>query len=100
MNVAETPNIETVLKIVRDWPPEQRSLLVREIVKTLETPSHARRDTLGRALGLLATDRPAPTDAERDRGVVGGTPYRAVWPMTVLLDTNRAALPRHMGDSL
>jgi hypothetical protein len=64
MNVAETPNIETVLKIVRDRPPEQRSLLVREILRTLNAPSHARRDTLGRALGLLATDRPAPTDAE------------------------------------
>ncbi len=61
------PNYETVLDIVRTWPITQRLALVQEVLATLApavptTPQ--RQPTLSRARGLLATNRPAPSDAE------------------------------------
>lgn len=56
----------SVLHTVRTWPARQRYLLVQELLKTLEPeakPAPA-EDTLSLARGLLATDKPAPTDEE------------------------------------
>jgi hypothetical protein len=67
MDVVDTADYNTILQIVRDWPPRQRFNLVQEVLKTLtpeETSKRPQRRTLDQALGLLATDRPAPTDAE------------------------------------
>ncbi len=58
---------ETILQVVRNWPPTQRFALVQKVLKTLapepELP-RARRSTLEKAFGLLAAERPAPSDAE------------------------------------
>ena len=64
MNTLELVNYATVLDTVREWPIENRLALVQDVLKTLQpTPSHPRRDTLSKALGLLATSEPAPSDA-------------------------------------
>jgi len=67
MNVLETDSYETVLKTVRQWPPDRRFALVRDVINTLSPeviPSRPRHKTLEKALGLLATSRPAPSDAK------------------------------------
>ena len=58
---------ETVLETVRRWPLDRRFALVQDIISTLAvevTHPGSTRQTLPRALGLLATDRPIPSDAE------------------------------------
>jgi len=63
----EMSNYETVLQTVRNWPTSWRFALLQEVLESLSPPAEARRhkrDTLPRALGLLSTDRPAPSDAE------------------------------------
>jgi hypothetical protein len=67
MSTPETMNYETIRKIVRGWPASQRFTLIQDLLRTLappETAERLRRNTLDQALGLLATDRTAPTDAE------------------------------------
>jgi hypothetical protein len=56
----------SVLHTVRTWPARQRYLLVQDLLKTLEpaVESTEKEDTLSLARGLLATDKPAPTDEE------------------------------------
>jgi len=56
----------SVLHIVRTWPARQRYLLVQDLLKTLEPEAESTQagDTLSLARGLLATDKPAPTDEE------------------------------------
>ena len=64
---SSAPNYETVLNAVRTWPATQRFILVQEVLATLAPeglPASERQPTLPRALGLLATDRPAPSDAD------------------------------------
>ena len=67
MATSETLNYETVIKSVRNWPPARRFSLMQDVLKTLaqeaETP-RAKRNTLQKALGLLATSQPPPSDAE------------------------------------
>ncbi len=58
---------ESVLAIVRAWPPEQRLLLVQDVMKTLETAFRSgqlRRQTAEEALGLLVTNQAPPSDRE------------------------------------
>lgn len=62
---------ETILHTVEDWPVEQRIQLIQDILSALKSsqttqmPSRPpRKRTLEQALGLLATDKPAPSDAE------------------------------------
>ena len=62
---------ETVLLKVRRWPPDQRVALIQDVLGTLvpqpdQTPS-SRRNTLSRALGLLATNNTTPTDEEVEK---------------------------------
>ena len=67
MNTLKTNSYDSVLQTVRQWPPDRRFALVRDVINTLETevsPSRPRRKTLKKALGLLATNRPAPSDAQ------------------------------------
>lgn len=59
-------NYTSILHTIRTWPARQRYLLVQDLLKTLEPevePIQA-EDTLRLARGLLATDKPAPTDEE------------------------------------
>ena len=55
------------MTLVRSWPVDQRSSLVQDVLATLAPEASSiqqRQPTLGRALGLLETEEPAPTDAE------------------------------------
>ena len=67
MNTTKANSYDNVLQMVRQWPPNRRFALVRDVINTLATevfPPRPRRKTLKKALGLLATSRPAPSDAE------------------------------------
>ena len=61
------PSCETMIKIIRAWPTAQRFTLIQDVLSTLAPYVRAvspRQPTLPQALGLLATNRPAPSDAE------------------------------------
>ena len=67
MSHLENINYENVLKTVRQWPAVQQMELVQDVLRTISAridPPKKRTRTLDQALGLLATDRPAPTDEE------------------------------------
>lgn len=67
MGIPEGNSYETVLRTVRQWPPDRRFALLRDVINTLATemrPLRSRRSTLDEALGLLATSQRAPSDAE------------------------------------
>lgn len=67
MNTIRANSYDSVLQTVRQWPPDRRFALVRDVINTLAadaSPFRPERKTLERALGLLATSRPAPSDAE------------------------------------
>ena len=66
MNQPATCNYEDILTVVRQWPATQQVALVQDVLNTLES-ARPRQATLSRALGLLATDQPAPTDEEAHR---------------------------------
>ena len=70
MNAIENISYEGVLKIVSQWPTAQQMALVEDVLKAISPrvePPKKRQRTLGQALGLLATDRAAPTDEEVER---------------------------------
>jgi len=70
MDTRKTVSYETVLDAVRQWPPDRRFALVQDVLSTLAPevlPSRPRPKTLEKALGLLATSQPAPSDAEIKR---------------------------------
>jgi hypothetical protein len=70
VNTPEPTGYEAVLNTVRRWPPDRRLALVRDVLGTLAPevePSRSRINTLEKALGLLTTDAPAPSDAEIQR---------------------------------
>ena len=67
MSIFETLSYQTVINIVRRWPPDRRFALVHDVFETLlpeMSPPRRKRKTLNEALGLLATEQPAPSDAE------------------------------------
>jgi hypothetical protein len=67
MSAVKKTDYETILRAVRAWPLEQRFTLVQDVLKTLApVVAHVPPpgNTLDQARGLLATDRPAPTDVE------------------------------------
>ena len=67
MDTLATTSYQTVLDAVRQWSPDRRFTLVRDVLNTLapEVAHHRpRRKTLEKALGLLATSQPVPSDAE------------------------------------
>ena len=58
---------ENILKIVREWPTTRRFTLVQDLLKTLAPSQEGpppKRETLRKALGLLSSDQPAPSDEE------------------------------------
>ena len=58
---------ENILKIVREWPTARRFTLVQDLLKTLAPSQESpipKRETLRRALGLLSSDQPAPSDED------------------------------------
>ena len=70
MNTPGATGYETVLNVIRRWPAERRFALIKDVLNTLApevTFPQPRRKTLEQALGLLATDQPAPSDAEVQR---------------------------------
>jgi len=65
-----SPDVESVLHIVRRWPPAQRFVLMQELLKTLAPPEPdalPKPTTLDQARGLLTTDRPPPSDDDVTR---------------------------------
>jgi hypothetical protein len=67
MDTPGTISYETVVNTVSQWPPDRRFVLVQDILSTLApkvSPPRPRCKTLEKALGLLATTQPAPSDAE------------------------------------
>ncbi len=67
MDTLATTSYQTVLNTVRQWPPDRRFALVQDVINTLASEvahPRPRHKTLEKALGLLATDQPAPSDAE------------------------------------
>lgn len=66
MNAGGADEYEAILDVVRGWAPARRFNLVQAVLQTLAPPEAPTGDqpTLDRARGLLATDQPAPSDAE------------------------------------
>lgn len=67
MATVEPINYKAVIEIIRGWPPASRFSLVQDVLKTLAPEvesSQSKRNTLEKALGLLATNQSAPSDAE------------------------------------
>jgi hypothetical protein len=61
-----------VLETVTQWPPAKRLALAENLIRSLrEPPAVARKATLDRAAGLLATGSRPPTDAECEEIVEG-----------------------------
>ena len=70
--MAQMMSYDNILNTIRNWPLSKRLTLVQDILKTLapdlkavepDSP-RAKRNTLKEALGLLATNQPAPSDQE------------------------------------
>jgi len=59
---------EEVIQLVRQWSPAQRFSLVQAIFQSLASEikpaANQQKNTLSKALGLLATTSPAPLDAQ------------------------------------
>jgi hypothetical protein len=67
MNQIEIVSYQGVLSVVQQWPAMQQIALIQDVLEKLASriePAKAPRQTLSRALGLLATDEAAPTDEE------------------------------------
>ncbi|MBI1765964.1 MAG: hypothetical protein HYR56_31555 [Acidobacteria bacterium] len=67
MSQTQSSNYDLVLSTVRQWPTAQQMELVQDVLRELSpriAPPKKRQKTLVRALGLLTTEQPAPTDAE------------------------------------
>ncbi len=67
MNTLKVNGYETVMSTVRQWSPDKRFALVRDVINTLAMeikPRQSKRNTLGKALGLLATSQRAPSDTD------------------------------------
>lgn len=65
MQTAETIQYRTVVEQVKAWPADERLALVQDILRTLEPQLgmiDQQEGTLDKALGLLASQYPAPTD--------------------------------------
>lgn len=69
MDTMNARTYEDVLRIIHGWPPARRFSLVHDVLRMLAAETERdqpRAPTLTEALGMLATDRPAPSDAEVD----------------------------------
>jgi dihydroneopterin aldolase len=67
MPIVKSIDYKAIIEIVQGWPPASRFSLVQDVLKTLAPEvenSRSKRNTLEKALGLLATSQSAPSDAE------------------------------------
>lgn len=73
--IQETVRYDELLQVISKWPPALKFTLIRDLLQSLE-PAVATlqpvepmmpTNTLAQALGLLATDEPAPSDDEVDQ---------------------------------
>ena len=65
MQTVKSAQYRTVVEQVKEWPVANRLTLIEDILHTLRaevTEVDIKKGTLNTALGLLATDKPAPTD--------------------------------------
>lgn len=65
MQTVEMMQYRTVVEQVKAWPADERLALVQDILLTLKSQFVApdrQEGTLDKALGLLASQYPAPTD--------------------------------------
>jgi len=63
MNALDTLTYDQVLETVHTWPPAKRISLAQDLLKLLASEietSRPKRNTLKKALGLLAIGQPAP----------------------------------------
>lgn len=70
METIENASYEGVLRVVQQWPTTRQIELVRDVLSAISPRISLplkRQKTLGRAFGLLANEKPAPTDAEVQR---------------------------------
>jgi hypothetical protein len=70
MNDVQPAEYHEVFETVRQWPPEARRGLLRDVLKTFhdETlPRPTRGFSADQVIRLLSSDQPAPTDEECDR---------------------------------
>lgn len=59
-------SFDSVVEQVKRWPPDYRLALAQEILRSLTATygsSAPRSKTLARALGLLTSEQPVPSDA-------------------------------------
>ncbi len=61
---AQTADYESILALVRSWPAAQRFTLVQDLLVSLAPTEHEPRHTLEQARGLLAINRPVPSDED------------------------------------
>jgi hypothetical protein len=70
MNSIEPAEYHEVFETVRQWPPEARRDLLRDVLSTLHTeppPRPTRGFSADEVIRLLKSDQPVPTDEECDR---------------------------------
>jgi len=70
MNSVEPAEYHDVFETVRQWPPEARRDLLRDVLMTLHDegpPRPTRGFSADEVIRLLKPDQPAPTDEECDR---------------------------------
>jgi hypothetical protein len=70
MNSVEPAEYHDVFETVRQWPPEARRDLLRDVLKTFHDerpPRPTRGFSADHVIRLLRSDQPAPTDEECDR---------------------------------
>jgi len=66
-DTSQISDYQTILKVVHSWTPTVRVMLMQDVLRSLQPElggSRPRRATLGTALGMLANDQPAPSDAD------------------------------------
>lgn len=61
---ADVAEYQQILARVRSWSAAQRLHLVQDVLTTLAPIEREARQTLEQARGLLASDRPTPTDED------------------------------------
>jgi hypothetical protein len=69
INGVEPAEYHDVFETVRQWPPEARRDLLRDVLKTFhnERSRPTRGFSADQVIRLLRSDQPAPTDEECDR---------------------------------
>jgi hypothetical protein len=70
MNSVEPAGYHNVFETVRQWPPEARRDLFRDVLETFHEarpPRQTRGFSADQVIQLLRPDQPAPTDEECDR---------------------------------